>query len=249
MESNPPNQEGSPAKEHSFDGVITIVMPKEAGGKTENPRLKYFELTVSLIKAGAWPLLALIVLWSLRVPIGTIAHKLPDMIASADSVKFSAGTAGVAVELQRAAQAAARAAGRPELAQSIGDLSPAAIAELIRENMSRQIIVGNGAQPQLYTLPTDEQFKVIFELEKKGLVEFGPLPLEQFDSFVKNPPFQVEDTSGERKVYRATRPLTPAEELKLNAEYYRLTKAGEQVYHYIVDSIIQESKPNTPGAK
>ncbi|MDQ2854886.1 MAG: hypothetical protein M3R68_01040 [Acidobacteriota bacterium] len=249
MESNPPTQELPPAKEGVFKAEVTLVTPKESTGKPENLRLKYFELSVSLIKAAAWPLLALIVLWWLRAPISAITQRLPDMIEHADSVKLSAGTGGVAVELQRAAQAAARAAGRPELAERMGDLSPAAIAELIRANTSRMMIVGTGFEANSYSLPSEEQLKVAMELEKKGLVEFGPMPYDQFDAYLKQLPLKVDERPGDRKLYRATRPLTPIEDQKLKEEYYRLTKNGEQVYKFIVDSIIHEAQPDKSSAK
>jgi len=243
MEHEPDNNNVVPPKQPRFDALVTLVTPKESSGKPENLKLKYFELTVSLIKAAAWPVLILFVLWWLRAPIRTIAHKLPQMIEHADSVKLSAGTGGLAVELQRAAQAAAREAGRPELAERIGDLSPAAIAELIRQNVSSQIIVGTGIEPNTYTFPTDEEYKVIFELEKKGLLKFGPMTFEQFEAFIKQLPLKPEGLLGERQSYRASRPLTPDEERKLKEQYYRLTDGGEQVYKFIVNSIIQEAQP------
>lgn len=248
MEHNSQNDIGDSSEDQPFQALITLVSPKEPG-KPENFRIKYLELTISLINAAAWPLFAFVVLWLLSGPIITIAQRLPDMVEHADQLKVSAGTSGVALELQRAAQAAARQAGRPDLAERIGDLSSAAIAELIRQNVSSQIIVGKGIEPNEFTLPTSEQYKPILELEKKGLVEFGPMSFDQFNAFVKQLPLKPEAQRTERETYRATRSLTAEELRKLTEQYYRLTPAGQEVYKFVVDSIIKEVQPAKSGSK
>jgi hypothetical protein len=248
MEHNSQNEVGNSSQDQRFQALITLVNPKESG-KPESFRIKYLELTISLIHAAAWPLFAFVVLWLLSGPINTIAQKLPDMVEHADQFKVSAGTSGVALELQRAAQAAARQAGRPDLAERIGDLSSAAIAELIRQNVSSQMIVGKGIEPNEFTLPTSEHYKPILELEKKGLVEFGPMSFDQFNSFVKQLPLKPEAQVTERETYRATKSLTAEEMRKLNEQYYRLTPAGQEVYKFIVDSIIKEVQPTKSDSK
>ena len=248
MEQNSQNEIGDSLEDQRFQALITLVTPKESG-KPENFRIKYLELTISLINAAAWPLFAFVVLWLLSGPLNTIAQKLPDMVDQADQFKVSAGTSGVALELQRAAQAAARQAGRPDLAERIGDLSSAAIAELIRQNVSSQIIVGKGIKPDEFTLPTFDQYKPVLELEKKGLVEFGPMSFEQFNSFVKQLPLKSEARGTERETYRATKSLTTEEMRKLNEQHYRLTPAGQEVYKFIVDSIIKEVQPTKSNSK
>ncbi|HZI47033.1 MAG TPA: hypothetical protein VFD75_04510 [Pyrinomonadaceae bacterium] len=231
-----------------FQALITLVTPKESG-KAEKDRIKYLELTISLINAAAWPLFAFVVLWLLSGPINAISVKLPDMLKDADRVKASLGTSGVALEIQKAAQAAARQAGRPDLAERIGDLSSAAIAELIRQNVSSQIIVGKGVEPDEFTFPTSDQYKPILELEKKGLVEFGPMSFDEFNSFVKQLPLKSEGEVAERESYRATRSLTAEEMRQLSEQYYRLTAAGQEVYKFIVDSIIKEAQPAKSNSK
>lgn len=248
MEHNSQNQNDHSLEDERFQALITLVNPKDPN-KSEDFRIKYVELTISLINAAAWPLFAFVVLWLLSGSINSIAQKLPDMIEHADQFKVSAGTAGVALELQRAAQAAARQAGRPDLAERIGDLSPAAIAELIRQNVSSQMIVGKGLKPNEFTLPTSDQYKPALELEKKGLVEFGPMSLDQFNSFVKQLPLKPEAQVTDRETYRATRPLTAEEMRKLEEQHYRLTPAGQEVYKFIVDSIIKEAQPAKSNSK
>lgn len=242
------NEIGPSSEDQRFEALITLVSPKESG-KPEDFRIKYLELAVAFINAAAWPLFAFVVLWLLSGPITTIAQKLPDMVEHADQFKVSAGASGVALELQRAAQAAARQAGRPDLAERIGDLSPAAIAELIRQNVSSQIIVGKGVEPNQFTFPKLDQYKPVLELEKKGLVEFGPMSFEQFNSFVKQLPLKPETQVTDRETYRATRALTTEEMQKLNEQHYRLTPAGQEVYKFIVDSIIKEAQPTNSNSK
>lgn len=248
MEPNSHNEIDQSLKDQRFQALITLVSPKESG-KPDDPRIKYLELTISLINAAAWPLFAFVVLWLLSGPINTIAQKLPDMVERADQFKVSAGTSGVALELQRAAQAAARQAGRPDLAERIGDLSSAAIAELIRQNVSSQIIVGKGIEPNEFTFPTLDQYKPILELEKKGLVQFGPMSFDQFNAFVKQLPLKSEAQMTERETYRATKPLTAEEMRKLNEQHYRLTPAGQEIYKFIVDSIIKEAQPTQSNSR
>lgn len=248
MEHNSHNDTGHPPEDERFQALITLVNPKEPG-KPDDGRFKYIELSIALINAAAWPLFAFVVLWLLSGPINTIALKLPDMVEQADQFKVSAGTSGVALELQRAAQAAARQAGRPDLAERIGDLSSAAIAELIRQNVSSQMIVGRGMDPDEFTLPTLDQYKPVLELEKKRLAEFGPMSFDEFNSFVKQLPLQREAQMTERETYRATRPLTAEERRKLNEQHYRLTPAGQEVYKFIVDSIIKEVQPAKSDSK
>lgn len=248
MEHNSQNNIDHSLEDQRFQALITLVNPKESG-KPENFRIKYLELSISLINAAAWPLFAFVVLWLLSGPIKTIAQKLPDMVEHADQFKVSAGTSGVALELQRAAQAAAREAGRPDLAERIGDLSSAAIAELIRQNVSSQMIVGKGIEPNEFTLPSLDQYKPVLELEKKGLVEFGPMSFDEFNSFVKQLPLEAEAPMTERETYRAKKPLTSEQMRKLNEQHYRLTPAGQEVYKFIVDSIIKEAQPTKSNSK
>jgi hypothetical protein len=61
------------------------------------PRKSRFELTNDLIKAGAWPLFALIVLIVFLGPFRAAANLLPDIVGRATSIKLG----DVAIEIER----------------------------------------------------------------------------------------------------------------------------------------------------
>jgi hypothetical protein len=214
--------------------TIQLVIPKEAFQPTPPPKQpSALELVVQLVKAAAWPVLALVVILSIRAPLIRSANLLPKMLEQSTSAKVSAG--GLSIEIQRAATAA----GIPQLGELIRGLSPEAVELLLDTGKRRQGYVGSSRERE-YTFPSAADKKVLLELKEKGLLAFE-MPFEEYEAFVSHLALEPAPGSwGERVGLRATRPLTEEEVRKLRQQTYFLTDRGKKAYDLVLDAVKRE---------
>ena len=222
-----------------LNATITLITPKDLDKTSERLGIRYFETSVSLIKAIAWPFIVLLLFVILHEPIIKLIKLLPDRVAQ--STKISVGS--LSFEIQQAATAS----GNPELADLIGGLSTSAIEELLSLGKSFHRYVGSNDEEQIYYIPNETIKRTLLELEKAGLLKFD-MPMDEFDRFlnglnlVRVNPNDVNDTG-----YKPTRPLSPDEKNKLKAQDYSLTPVGKRAFELITEVVAQNIKKVPPS--
>lgn len=214
-------------------GTIKIESAREAPSP-ESKQLKYFTIATEFVKAIAWPSVILYLFHVLHVPIMNIVAVLPSKITQ--STKVSVGS--LSFEIQQAAIAA----GTPQTAALIGDLSPSAIKLIMKIGDDHHLFIGvsdRNAGKCFVPSPTPE----LSELEAKGLIEYDEDP-KSFDIFLEGLSVPrdgiIFDLSG----------FTEDQRQRMLKQGYRLSDKGKRAFELIVEAVAQLlQKTNDVAAK
>jgi hypothetical protein len=117
--------------------------------------LAYYDLTVSLIKAVAWPLVVLFLFLWLHSPLTRTVEKLPNLISKSKKITVS----GVGLEIDPSLAACA-----PDVYKALSGLSPDALKLLIKTGNAHQY--ENSNEPGFAATR-----KALVELKNAGLIE------------------------------------------------------------------------------
>jgi hypothetical protein len=196
--------------------------------------LQTIKVFIEFLKVIVWPLLVLSIFLTFRSPITEIANELPEKFFAATKLEMGSLT----LEIQQQA----KAAGNPELARSLGGLSPNAIRLLIELGPHYYIWIGTYDRltsdgRQEYTMNL-EKIDTIRELLNHKLIEFNE-GMDQFLSWTQSSRFQVRD-EGSRRFFIPTTPLTPTEEKRLTKQSYHLSRLGERAYHTVLNAVFED---------
>jgi len=205
--------------------------PQPAGARA------YFPLWTELLKAIAWPLLALTFFIMFHSPIARTIALIPDKLEKAD--KGNIGSLSWEIKQQ------AKEQGGSDLAERVGTLSPAAIEELVKtpRDGSMGFVSSLSGRQNAYTIPFESRITAFLELEAAQLLRFKD-PLADWLAYVAKLPLQTDESvklSYGRTVF-ATEPLTPQQHRKLDEQSYELTPKGKQAVEAIVTAIGEQLK-------
>lgn len=200
--------------------------------------LEYLKLSVELVKVLVWPAIVIVAFLMFRQPIEAIIEDMPLKFTEATKV----GVGALTFEIQQQA----KATGSVELAMRLGKLSPEAIKLLIKTGTNKILLVGeykgnNGGINDKFTLPTEEELKVLRELEKNGLVDYEE-NLTIFFSWLQSPLFEVVHSKwdNERISFKPVRTLSPEELDRLKKESYHLSKQGIKAWQAVLNAIFKQ---------
>jgi hypothetical protein len=205
--------------------------------------LDVLKLVVDVLRILVWPALVVGAFIVFKGPILSIANELP--------LKFSAATKVGVGSLVLEIQQQARAAGNPQLALRIGKLSPEAIRHLMQMGESHMILVGSGKDPQgnpTFVYPEEKRVRAARELAANGLVEFKE-DIDAFFKWIESDRFRRTSPYGrsDSRDFVPTSPLSPAEELRLKDQYYKLNDLGRKAWQAVLDAVLEQLR--TPEEK
>lgn len=119
--------------------------------KYSEEKIKFFELVIEAFRAIAWPVVVLVIVFSMFAPLKKTIELVPELLSQSTKITI----AGVSVELnQRLSDQVS-----PRLKRALENLSPEAIRIMIS---SRKSMVFGTAE--------DAKNPALFELEKAGLI-------------------------------------------------------------------------------
>lgn len=186
-----------------------------------------------LLRAVAWPLLALGFVLLFYAPIRRLIEIVPAKLDKADK----ANVGYLSWEIQQRV----RERGGTELARIVGALSPAAVEELIRiPRHGTMALPGSYSGPNEargYVIPSSVRSNAFRELRSAELIKFAK-PFDDWLNHLALLPVReekVDPNDGERTIVLAT-PLTPQQEEGVR-QSYELTPKGEQAVQAIVGVI------------
>ena len=229
MSPPPPPTQPPPEKPKSYEAIVTLVTPSDK--KSESSFLKFFETFTTLIKAIAWPLVALLLFLTLRGHLNVLLDRIP----SSQSTKIAVGS--LSLEIQQAAQAA----GNPQLAALIGDLSPKALETLLNTGKERyKSLVTYNLEDNILTIPDEKKFAVLEELQAKNLIKLTIQPDDYMNLLsrfgLKKRDYQF-GTEGE-VVFIGIRNLPNKQREKITPMGFELTSDGQRAFDLIIDSVV-----------
>lgn len=230
-----------PPKTEDFNATLTLIQSREQPER--GLWIKGVEATVNLVKAVIWPALILYVFFALHVPIDQILSELPEKLSEAQ--KISVGSLSLEVQAQ------AKRTGGMELAVTLQNLSPKAVALLININRAYWAVYSLDMQERKIFGPSPERVKLVAELQSQNLLVFSEDPLA-FDKFLKT--LQLTKTSegrtsehGEEQPaeYKLTRDLTEEENKRLQREQIHLTELGASAFDSVVAAVVEQLRSNS----
>ena len=198
----------------------------------ESNLIRVVELIVDAIKVLAWPSLVLygaIVFFS---PLNQIVSGLATKINDANKVSIG----GFSVEVE----AKVRESTSPELAKSVGALSPAAIEQLMRTDRGGGITLLSSMRDEKDAklgLPKEPRLDALRELSAKGFIAF----YQPLDSFLRELRKSPKDTSlvpgSEYDWFLIQQGAASVEYRRLREQGYRLTDQGGVASDAIVKAV------------
>lgn len=230
------NDEQKPPSPDALTATLTLITKAESAGPRKTDKLEILKLVIEFVKVLAWPvLLAGLLVW-FRHPLGTIMDQLPDKFSRASKVSLG----NVTLEI---IQEKARRAGLPDVAEKLGKLSAEAVEALLNigKNTVHHIVGSDERQRDLlYTLPREGEMRTLLELRERGFLEFTE-DYSNFLTFMNSLPMR-EDLAdgGDRRVFRATGKLAPAQSERLRNQSYRLTKHGEEALDSVIQAVTEQ---------
>lgn len=206
--------------------------------KTDQPKsnrlLDTLAVIVALMKAIAWPILALVFFILFDNPIRRTIALIPDKLEKADKATIGS----LSWEIQRRA----REQGGSDLAMRVGNLSSAAVEELIKTPRDGSMgFVSTYARPDVptaYIVPADSRMKGFRELESAQLLKFRE-PLSQWLDYLASLPMREDKTSPVPygRTLIPVRPLTGERKRRLEEQSYELTPKGTLAVEAIVKAV------------
>ena len=181
-------------------------------------------LVLEFAKALVWPVFITVMIIVYRKPVRAVLQNLIDKFSQASKVTIGS----LSLEIQQRV----RQAGNPQLARAVGELSPGAIAELLRTPRGgRMILVSTREEKGAMDLglPSTEHLAVLQELESQGLLRFSPKSLKDFQRFVRSFPAKPSRTPNEGRPYwiKASS-ITGKKAKEIEEEGYEFTKEGRE---------------------
>jgi hypothetical protein len=227
---------GTPAPAQPIEIRATIAHEKPDVPKPNRMR-ETLLLLVELVKATAWPLLALVFFLLFQQPIRRTIALVPDKLEKADK----AAIGSLSWEIQRHATEQ----GGNDLAVRVGTLSAAAVEELLKTprdgSMGFVSKYTRSNLPTAYILPSESRMNGFRELESAQLLKFRE-PLGDWLEFVSSLHMQ-DDKTFDRSYGRTvapSKPLTSEQRARLEGQYYELTPKGTQASEAIVKAVGQQ---------
>lgn len=233
------SRSASPDEETSIKMNATVNLVNDKPPDAIN-KLELIKWMIDLVKAMIWPALIVYLFLELKGPLQQVLTELPEKVSEAQ--KISLGSFSLEVEHQ------AIQTGGMKLADTLRNLSPQSIAELMQIGNNVNRLVGEGHQESAdhftYFLPGPGFTNILDELAKHGLVKFDVDP-QSFDTLVHQLPLKETGGTtgrGERLTveYTTTRPLTPEEQAQLFKQMYQLTDLGKRAFDSVVSAVVQQ---------
>jgi len=193
--------------------------------------LEIAKLIVELVRAMAWPMLALLVLILFYKPIRLAITGIAEKFGTANKLTFGS----LSIEIANKA----RELGDPVLAAGIGALSPVAIEQLLRAptSGSKSLLAWAHLESArgLY-LPPPPEISALAELETRGLVVFTT-PLKPFVEQIRNLPLVTAASTSDLVGYLSPYPPDSDEERALFRQTFTLTKSGLNAVEAIIRAV------------
>jgi hypothetical protein len=226
-----------------FTGTVTLVTP-EAPTSSNTHR---HEPWITLVKAIAWPVVALIVLWTFHDPAIKMVNQLADAIFYSASTRFGLGSFTFEMQQEAVSQ------GIPAVGFVIGHLSPPAVEVLLQSGGNPVGLVGEDQHRDACTLPSTNRLNSISELEKQGLVTLTPLPLQEFQTLLNGLPLKKLSPLGKPSAdswteYAPCSSLSADHAKELRDEMYRPTEMGKRAFGLIVASVASQLRGAPQGS-
>jgi hypothetical protein len=222
-----------------------------------------FVLEVFKVALGGWPVLGLVFLILFYVPIRAALNAIPEKVRTADEIGLPGG-----LSLKSSIKAEATRSGLRSLAETLPELSPAAIEMLLGAQRSTgepglQLVSWSGEdQTTTAYFPGEQVFNTLQELQSKGLVSvqsgYPPQPLAKGIAAAKaaiaeykhKHPGKPVPTDKDRNAWQFTNPPkgNPAQWAQLSI-YWELTDVGRQAYDVIVRAVATSLAPAVAAGK
>lgn len=217
-------------RDQTFEAKITLISPKDERPSSETRVLKYINTFTPLIKAFAWPLIALIIFLLLRGQVNNFFEQLP----YSQSAKVGVGS--FFFEIKQAA----REVGDPRLAKLLEGLSADALEALMKMRGGYQALVSYRPDYSQYTVESEKTIKVYQELERSGLAKFRIDPQKYYQSLQELGLKRVEDANEAGQVFQPARPLNESERDRAASLGVNLTPTGEKALDLITTVVVQQ---------
>lgn len=188
-----------------------------------------------LSSALAWPLVLLVLIVVFRKELKSIAGNTPALFRRAREIKV--GPLELALEKQ------AMTAGHPEIVSALKGISSTSLKEFLRLRGRSEWsgLVSHGSDRydvEYYSSPGNSKLQCLAELEKRELLRFNNLTLEDFVAFFKGLEHTIEMPDQSIRVNASV--LAPADLDKVTDQMYEVTQLGETARQIIFDTIARE---------
>jgi len=200
------------------------------------------ELSVELIRAVAWPAIAIVGALVFYQPLSDVARHMAAKVQDASKVSIGAFSLEVAAK--------AREPGNPpELASQVGALSSKAVEQLLRTPRDGAVVVASAMSRKegesLLGIPEPKVLEALQELERAQFLEFAP-PLSMFLDKLRSFRSEGRIAGTARDWYDVPVATNQAAYLELRSARYSLTPKGRAASDAIVKAVAAQL-PNRGG--
>lgn len=207
--------------------------------------MEYLRIAVDLLKALAWPALALYVLAVYREPIRRLVLIVPAKLEQTSKVSIGS----LVVEMQTTLANI----GDPELANELPHLSRSAYEQLLsmqNEDAVLTLVTFSGtADEHGILLPSSEEIEVARELTRMGLIESSE-PLEEFIQFIEVLPQSPTPYDGGTWILRDS--LSEIDYQRIVVHSCKITPRGQRLYEVLIGVILStltKDRPTDPNVR
>lgn len=208
---------------------------QDEGGPTPQT-LETSKLVLEYLRVLAWPLIIVGLIAVYRPPLGRMIDSLATKLEAANKVTIGS----LSLEIQERA----RQLGSLELAEDLEELSPDAVAVLMRTPRDGRMILmsTNSERPDEFGAPSQNELEALGELEAKGLISFDE-PLGDFMDYLESHADRLEPYetwgSDERDWYEIS-PSPSVDRSRIRQQGYELTERGREAVEAITQALAAE---------